>query len=139
MAKGAAGAVGLASAVVGGAGLAGALAMGRETRLFLEQAEDEAERAAVRRHGRISKACLALFAVGLPIVATVLHARWLFALSFGLYALSLIAAQRLFLPAAVRRRAAQRPWGREALVAGLVFGLAIVAACLVLAWRWYGA
>jgi len=139
VAKGAAGAIALASAVVGGAGLAGSIAMGRETRLFLGEAETEAERAAVRRHGRVSQACLAVFAVVLPILAMVGHAQWLFALSYVLYALSLIVAQRLLLPAAVRRRAAQRPWGREALVAGLVFGLAVVVAGLVLAWRWYGA
>lgn len=137
-AKGTAGAAGLASVVVGGAGALASLAMGRETRFLLDLAEDEPQRAAVRRHGRISQVCLALFAVVLPVVATLAHVRWLSALGFGLYALSLVAVQRVALPAAMRRRAAQRPWGREVLAAGLVLGAAVSVACLVLAWRWYG-
>ncbi len=138
VAKGVAGAAGLAAFVVGAAGVAGSFAMRRETRLYLEHAQDEAERAAVRRAGWLSQAALAVFAVALPVTAGFLRASWLFVASFGLYSMSLTLVQLLVVPPAVRARMSSLPWGREARVAGVVLGLGMGVACLVLAARLKG-
>jgi hypothetical protein len=45
------------AAVARGAGLLASLAMGGEIRLFLECAEGDDERRAVRRYGRFSQCC----------------------------------------------------------------------------------
>ncbi|MFT3913552.1 MAG: RNA polymerase sigma factor [Anaeromyxobacteraceae bacterium] len=138
LAKGVAGAAALSAFVVGAAGAAGSLAMRYETRLHLEHAEDESERAAVRRAGGLSQAALAVFAVAIPVLAGFLRASWLFVASFGLYAISLTLVQLLVMPRAVRVRVANPPWGRGARVAAVVLGLGMGVACLVLAARLRG-
>jgi RNA polymerase sigma factor (sigma-70 family) len=132
-----AGAVAGTAAVVGGAGLLASLAMGGETRLFLECAEGEDERRAVRRYGRFSQASIAVFAVGLPVLAAALKLSWLFTASFGAYALSLVVLQRTMVPSGVLTRVKARRGACTALRVGQALGLVLGVACLALAAWWY--
>jgi RNA polymerase sigma factor (sigma-70 family) len=132
-----AGAVAGTAAVVGGAGLLASLAMGGETRFFLECAESEEERSAVRRYGRLSQACIATFAIGIPVLAAVLKISWVFTASFGLYALSLVVLQRTMVPASVLARARARRGACTALRMGQALGLVLGVACLAMAAWWY--
>lgn len=138
LAKGAAGAAGLAALVVGAAGVAGSFAMRLETRLYLQHAQDDAERSAVRRAGWLSQVALAVFAVAIPVVAGLLRASWLFVASFGLYSISLTLVQLLVVPRAVRARVENLAWGSQARTAAVVLGLGMGVACLVLAARLRG-
>jgi len=140
-AKTAAGAAGGAvlgtAAVVGGAGALAALAMGGETRVLLGCAVDEDERRAVSRYGRLSQACLAVFAVALPILSAVLKVRWLYLASFGVYALSLVVLQRTLVPRPVLARLGAQRGACTALRVGQGIGLVAGVACLAFAAWWY--
>lgn len=71
--------------------------------------------------------------MAVPLLAFLLRIRWAYAASFGLYALGLVAVQRLLLPpAAVARIEAERG-GRLALLGGQALGLLGGLGCLALA------
>jgi RNA polymerase sigma factor (sigma-70 family) len=136
-AKVAGGGLALGALVFGGSGAAALLAMGRETRLLLERAETEAERAAIRRYATVSRACLIVLGVLVPVVGFALHLRWLFIASLGLYALSLTIVQRAMLPSKCAANLSTRPGGRLALLAGQWLGILGGLACLAAAWWIY--
>jgi RNA polymerase sigma factor (sigma-70 family) len=131
------GGLGVGALIFGGSGAAAMFAMGRETRLLLEKAESEAERAAVRRYATVSRACLVVFGVLVPVVGFALHLRWLFIASLGLYALSLTIVQRAMLPSECAAKLSTRPGGRLALLAGQWLGILGGLACLAAAWWIY--
>jgi RNA polymerase sigma factor (sigma-70 family) len=126
-----------AAAVVGGAGALAALALGAETRVLLGFAMEDSERRAVRRYGVLSQVSIALFAVGLPIAATLLKVPGLFVASFGLYALSLVVLQRTVVPPAVLKRMKAHRGACTALRVGQGLGLVGGVACLAFAAWWY--
>jgi RNA polymerase sigma factor (sigma-70 family) len=136
-AKWAGGALGLGALVFGGAGAAALLAMGQETRLHLAKAESETERAAIRRYATVSRACLVLLGVLIPLLGFALHLRWLWIGSLGLYALALTVVQRAMLPAKCAARLGTQPGGRPALVVGQWLGIFGGLACLAAAWWAY--
>lgn len=136
-AKVAGGTLGLGALVFGGSGAAALFAMGQETRLLMEKAESETERAAIRRYATVSRASLILLGVLVPIVGFALHLRWLFVASLGLYALVLTVIQRVMLPGRCTARLGTRPGGRIALLVGQWLGLLGGLACLAAAWWTY--
>jgi RNA polymerase sigma factor (sigma-70 family) len=131
------GGLGLGALVFGGSGAAALLAMGKETRMLMERAESETERAAIRRYATASRACLVLLGVLIPIVGFALHLRWLFVASLGLYALSLTLVQRAMLPSRCAARLSTQPGGRVALLVGQWLGILGGLACLAAAWWIY--
>jgi hypothetical protein len=136
-AKVAGGTLGFGALVFGGSGAAALFAMGQETRMLMEKAESEAERAAIRRYATASRACLIVLGVLVPIVGFALHLRWLFVASLGLYALALTVVQRVMLPRHCAARLSTQLGGRLALVAGQWLGLLGGLACLAAAWWIY--
>jgi RNA polymerase sigma factor (sigma-70 family) len=136
-AKWAGGAVGLGALVFGGAGAAALFAMGKETRMLMENAESDPERAAIRRYATASRACLLLLGVLVPVLGFALHLSWLFVASLGLYALSLTLVQRAMLPSRCAARLSTQPGGRLALLVGQWLGILGGVACLAAAWWIY--
>jgi hypothetical protein len=98
---------------------------------------EDSERRAVRRYGVLSQVSIALFAVGLPIAATLLKVPGLFVASFGLYALCLVVLQRTVVPPAVLKRMKAHRGACTALRVGQGLGLVGGVACLAFAAWWY--
>lgn len=137
-AKWAASALGISALVVAAPAVGGALAIADETRRLAGEAADERERAALRRAGRVGIAWLLAFTLALPLLALALGARWLFASSFGVFALGMTAIQGFWIPRISAARHAALPrrerikkgfarWG------GVAIGLAAAAMAFAVA------